>query len=330
MTTAPSESGGAGGADRPRAAIDPSRAAALGLLPDRIAFLGFGLIGGSIALALRAAGSTAHLAAWTPAGTGPRAGLERGVLDAAPATAEEALRDATLVILASPPMAVIRGLEELSGPLRAALAPDVTISDVASTKGLVVARAEDLGLPFVGGHPMAGRESSGFEAATADLFVDRPWVVVAAEGATSRDVARVEALARAVGARPIAMAASAHDMAVARISHLPLVAAAALVESVVGDADQWRDARALAASGWRDMTRLARGDAEMGGGILATNASAIADAIRTYRDALDAWLVELERLEDEAAPAMPTAEAAEPLRAKLAAARALLESEPRS
>ena len=97
-----------------------------------------------------------------------------------------------------------------------------------------MARAEALGskLRFVGGHPMAGREASGFDAATADLFVDRPWVVVPGAHSRPADVERVEWLARAVGARPLRMDAEAHDAAVAGISHLPLVLAAALVEAV--------------------------------------------------------------------------------------------------
>jgi prephenate dehydrogenase len=307
-----------------------SESGAVARLPERIAFLGFGLIGGSIALALRAAGYTGRLAAWTPNRSGPQAGLRRAVIDVAAATASEALDGADLVILAGPPMAVIAALDELAGPLRRSLAPNATITDVASTKGLIVARAEDLGLPFVGGHPMAGRETIGFEAATADLFVDRPWVVVAPDGTPASRFEPVEALARAAGARPVGMSAIDHDLAVAAISHLPLIAAAALVESVASDTDRWPAARELAAGGWRDMTRLARGDPEMGGGILATNARPILDAVRAYRDALDAWIVELDRLSDEAAPALPAPADAAQIRQKLESARAILEAEPPS
>jgi prephenate dehydrogenase len=306
-----------------------SESPAVAQLPERIAFLGFGLIGGSIALALRAAGYTGRLAAWTPAGSGPRAGLDRGVVDAAPEAAPEAVDGAGLVILAGPPMAVLAALDDLAGPLRAALATGATITDVASTKGLIVGRAEDLGLPFVGGHPMAGRETTGYESATADLFLDRPWVVVAPDGTAKTHVDRVEALARATGARPISMSAIDHDLAVATISHLPLIAAAALVESAAADAERWPAARALAAGGWADMTRLARGDAEMGAGIVATNARPIAGAVRAYRDALDAWIAELDRLSDESAPPLPTPADVERVRAKLESARAILETEPR-
>lgn len=307
---------------------DAVRRSAAAKLPDRIAFLGFGLIGGSLALALREAGSTAQLAAWTPDGNGPAEGVRRGLLDAGPVTAAEALDGAGLVVLAGPPMAILAALGDLAGPLRAALADGVTITDVASTKAVIAATADDLGLPFVGGHPMAGRETTGVASATADLFHDRPWVIVAPDGTDPKHAERVEALAVAACARPVRMDAVDHDLAVAAISHLPLIASAALVESVASDAERWPAARRLAASGWRDVTRLARGDADMGAGIIATNARPIAGYLRAYRDALDEWLTELDAMTDERQPVVPGPERVAALRARLSAARSTLEREP--
>lgn len=272
--------------------------------------LGFGLIGGSIARALRRAGTQADaagalggpwtIAAWSPSGNGPGQALEAGVVDAAAPTAHDALADADLVLLAAPPLACLDLLDALSGGgLRGALATGATVTDVASTKAEIVARASARGLPFVGGHPMAGRETAGFGAASVDLFDGRPWVLVPAVAAGRRDVNRVEDLVRACRARPVLMDAAAHDAAVAAVSHLPLVLSAALVEAVAGGpgriAPGWPAASSLAASGWRDMTRLARGDSAMGAGILATNAAAVAAALRDLRAAIDDWLGELER-----------------------------------
>jgi prephenate dehydrogenase len=145
---------------------------------------------------------------------------------------------------------------------------------------------------------MAGRDTSGFGAADADLFVDRPWIVVP-HGAAEADVETVEDLARRCRARPVRMDADAHDEAVAAISHLPLLAAAALVEAVAGTPDaprpDWSAAAALAATGWRDATRLARGDVAMGAGIAASNALPLARRARDLRAVLDAWIAELER-----------------------------------
>ena len=267
-----------------------------------VAFLGLGLIGGSIARAMRASDdlATARLVAWTPSGAGPRQALADGVVDAVAATPADAVVGADLVILAASPQACLGLLDELAGPARRALAATVVITDVASTKSAICARARELGLPFIGGHPMAGRETSGFAAATADLFVRRPWVVVPGTEVASRAVDTVERLARACGARPMRMEAAAHDAAVAGTSHLPLILSAALVEAVAGESGG--DARPdrpfvpdLTAGGWRDMTRLARGDVAMGSGIVATNAGPLADRIRDLRAVLDGWLDELER-----------------------------------
>ena len=293
----------------------------------RIAFLGFGLISGSIARALRAspdpAWSRARLVAWSPSGRGPARASVDGVIDHAAGTARDALAGADLVVLGAPPHLVPAQIEELAGPLRDALHPAAVVTDVASTKSLIVAAAERAGLRFVGGHPMAGREQAGYQAATADLFVDRPWIVVPARGAQATDIARVEALAWACLARPMRLGAAQHDDATAGISHLPLIASAALVEAVAGttrgEAPGWELAVELAAGGWTGMTRLARGDAAMGAGIAATNAAALVTRLRAYRDALDGWLAELER---DGGP-----DAAR-LEARFAAAKARLEAPP--
>ena len=271
----------------------------------RVAFLGLGLIGGSIARALRSGepvGSSDGadrwtIAAWTPSGTGPTAGVAAGVVDLAASTPEAALDGADLVVLAAPAPDCLDLLDDLAGPWRGALPADAVITDVASTKSAIVLRATALGLRFVGGHPMAGRESSGFEAADAALLLDRPWVVVPTTDDAA--VAMVEGFARSTGARPVRMAAAAHDAAVAAISHLPLLTAAALVEAAAGGEggplEDWPAAAALAASGWRDTTRLARGDVVMGTGIVTTNADAIAPRVRALIAVLQGWLAELER-----------------------------------
>ena len=267
-----------------------------------VAFLGFGLIGGSIARAIRVEGGSRddRLVAWTPSGIGLAQAVADGVLDAAMPSAVGAIGGADLIVLAAPPLDCLGLLESLGGTWRAAVAPGATITDVASTKAAIVAMAATHRLPFVGGHPMAGRESSGYGAATADLFIDRPWVVVRGEDATAQNVQAVETLAIACGARPITMDAATHDAAVAGTSHLPLLLAAALVEAVVGagagvDRADRPFVPQLTAGGWRDMTRLARGDVAMGTGIIVTNGPALAARLRDLQAALAGWLAELER-----------------------------------
>jgi len=267
----------------------------------RIALLGLGLIGGSIARALHerdTSGSRPRIVAWSPTGEGPTAAAGDGVIDEAVARPEAAIADADLVILAGPAPVCLDQLDRLAGPWRSSLGPDAVITDVASTKAAIVARAGQHGLRFVGGHPMAGRESAGYGAAQADLFEGRPWVIVPGP-ADAAAVERVEGVARAVGAQPQQMDPDEHDAAVAAISHLPLVLAAALVDAIAGapgvSRAGWTAASGLAATGWRDMTRLARGDVAMGSGMLTTNAGPIAVRIRDLIAVLDGWLEDLDR-----------------------------------
>jgi prephenate dehydrogenase len=285
-------------------------------MPGRIGFLGLGLIGGSIVRALREAEYGGTITAWTPTGNGPAEAARTGLVDEAAGSAAAAIDGAGLVVLAGPALTVVEALDVVAGERAAGrLDADATITDVASTKAAITARASELGLPFVGGHPMAGREVSGFAESDPSLFVDRPWVIMPVGIATHRHVVQTTAMAWAAGARPLELTAEAHDAAVAAISHLPLVASAALVESVTS-ARGWAVAQTLAASGWASATRLAKGDPDMGADILVTNAPQVAGRLRALRDALDTWLAALE------ADGGPDREA---LRARLEAARIALE-----
>jgi len=287
----------------------------------RIAILGFGLMGGSVARALHVRAVPGwSIAAWSPSGMGPARAADDGVIARAGENAAMTIEGADLVLLAAPPLACLDLLSELAGPLRAALPPGAVVTDVASTKRRIMDRARELDLPFAGGHPMAGRETAGYDSADKDLFAGRPWVICSASDSRA-DV--VTALATAVGAEPMRLDAAQHDEAVAGISHLPLIVAAALVEAVAGTTGEraaWPLARRLAASGWRDTTRLARGDVEMAAGIVATNRDLLSARVREFRDVLDAWLAEL----DGGPAGEPDLDS---LRRRLGAARARLEAD---
>jgi prephenate dehydrogenase len=266
----------------------------------QVGFIGFGLIGGSIARALRANTPTTGwtVAAWSPSGRGPRRAADDEAIDRAADSPQAALTGADLIVLAGPATACLDALDNLAGPWRDNVASRAVITDVASTKEALVARADRLGLRFVGGHPMGGLESSGYDAGRADLFVDRPWVLVPGRVADATDVAQVAALAEACGARVVQLDAETHDRAVAGVSHLPLLLAAALVEAVAGptrSGDDWQVSSSLAATGWRDMTRLAKGDPEMGAAIAVTNATALGTRLRDLQAVLAEWQAELER-----------------------------------
>ncbi len=242
-------------------------------------------------------------------------------MDEARGALEDALEGSELVVLAAPPLTCLELVDQIGGPLRGALAEEATVTDVASAKATIVARADAARLPFVGGHPMAGREISGYAASVPELFVGRPWVTVPGRYARLVDGERVNELIRACGAMAIPMEATAHDRAVAAISHMPLVVSAALVEAVVGRAGEpargdWDAVSALAATGWAGMTRLARGEPAMGTGIVATNSAAVASRLRDVRDVLDEWI---DLLEDGDGPD------AQALKIRFAAARERLE-----
>ncbi len=234
------------------------------------AVIGIGLIGGSIAAGLRSEG-------WQVVGHdalaehGERA-VALGLVDAAVSTIEEASDGADLVVVAAPPTATIEVLASLN--------TDVTVMDVASVKAPVLAVASHLP-GFVGTHPMAGRETSGPEAASPALFNGASWVVLE-ESPTDR---RVEVLdvVEALGARPLIMRAEDHDRAVARISHLPQVVASSLLGVAADDPH----ALGLAAGSFRDLTRVGASEPLTWVEILKANDDAVLDAIGALRGRLD-------------------------------------------
>ncbi len=264
-----------------------------------VAILGLGLIGGSVARALTRAGGW-RVIAWSRAPDALERALADGAIDEVAADPVSAAASAPLVLLATPVPVILETLRALGPGLAAAGA---LVTDVGSSKSLVMAAAARVpGLRFVGGHPMSGAESAGYGASRASLFDERPWVVVPGPASRPEDVTAVGDLVRACGARPVELDAATHDRAVAAISHLPLVASLALADAALASAD-WPVARQLAAQGWRDMTRLARGDPAMGGGMLATNAPAVAERLRDLRAVLDEWQVRFDTLAAAAAPA---------------------------
>jgi prephenate dehydrogenase len=201
------------------------------------------------------------------------------------ATPERAAARADVVFLAAPPRANLSLLERLAR----VLARDTVLSDVGSVKRPIVRRARRLGLlAFVGGHPMAGAEGSGFAASTPDLFRGRHWILTPSRSAP-RSLGAVRSLVRAVGARPVVLSAAEHDRAVAFLSHAPQVAAWALLQAARGDAVAAR-CLALAGPGFRDMTRLARSPRPLWREILVQNRSEVDRAIAALGRSLSATL----------------------------------------
>ena len=212
-----------------------------------------------------------------------------GTLDSAHLDAAEAVAHTDLVILATPVGAFERHLRAMAPHLPAG----AMVTDVGSTKASVVRAAERVlgrGGPFVGSHPMAGSERKGVAFARADLFDGATCIVTPTRHTPPKLVARAEALWQSLGMRTLRLAPAAHDRAVARVSHLPH-ALAALLMMLPGDADL-----PVAATGFRDATRLAGGDPEMWRDIFLTNRVAVLDAL----DRMDRSLADFRKLVDDA------------------------------
>jgi len=253
--------------------------------PPRVAVVvGTGLIGTSIALALRERGTEVWLSDADPAAARLAAELGAGQVLAAGSIPAEA---ADVAVLAVPPAAVAGAL---AGAQRQRLAGCYT--DVASVKELPLRAARAAGCDlaaFVPGHPMSGRERSGPAAARADLFAGQPWVICPAAESSEVCVAAVADLARNCGAQPVLMSPAEHDRWVALVSHVPHLVASAMAAQC---ADAPPGALALAGPGLRDVTRIAAGDAGLWTEILAANASRaqeiILSVIRQLGTAADA------------------------------------------
>lgn len=241
----------------------------------RIAIIGLGLIGTSLGMALRNADPKE-----SPLGPVEVVGFDREprvtreargrlAIDREARTLAEAVREAQIVIVATP----VRAMQEVFQELATLLPAGAVVTDVASTKAQVCRWANEL-LPrtvsFVGGHPMAGREKSGPAAADPDLFREAIYCLTATHDTVSQAVEAVEALVRTVGAKPYYIDPEEHDVYVAGISHLPLLLSVGLV-TATGSSPAWKEMAPLAATGFRDVSRLASGDPQMQRDILLTN-----------------------------------------------------------
>ena len=243
-----------------------------------MAVLGLGLIGGSLARALTAAG---YRVVGHDRGPSGRAARRAGAVAALAPSVREAVAGADLVVLAAPPRANRALLSRVTR-----WAPQAAITDVGSVKSPIVRTAEDLGLRrFVGGHPMAGAAHSGFAASRADLFRGGAWILTPTRRAAPEALAAVLRLARAVGARPVVLDAATHDRIMAFLSHVPQLVAWALRDAAQSDGLAARHL-ALAGPGFRDMTRLAKSPAPLWREVLGDNRAEVRRALAAFRRAL--------------------------------------------
>jgi len=247
----------------------------------RIAVLGVGLIGGSIGLAARRR-LEANVVGFDPDRTTVDRALEDGVVDTAATSAEEACEGADVVFCAAP----VAGLTELATAALEACGSDTVVTDVGSTKrDIVTALGADE--RFIGGHPLAGAETSGVENAREDLFEGARWYLTPKSARSSGLLYdRLQRTIVALGARVQAIDSEAHDRLMATISHLPHVVANVLVGQAV--AELTRDSERMPEVGpsFRDTTRVAGANPTIWGDIFASNSEAVAEAVDAVAERL--------------------------------------------
>ena len=250
-----------------------------------VAIAGVGLIGGSFALALRKAGFGGRIIGVSSPATIQEA-LRLGVIDEA-LPLEEAAARSDLIYLSQPILRILDTIRRLDAVVR----PGALITDAGSTKGEIVRCASEhiRRARFLGGHPMAGKESRGVAEAEADLFRDRTYVLTPAAPADLESAAATELVdwIRRIGARPLVLDPDHHDRVVAFTSHLPQLVSTALAATLAGQT-QLDALEQVAGPGLRDTTRLALSPFDIWRDILVTNREPIRQALAAYLEKLEA------------------------------------------
>jgi prephenate dehydrogenase len=269
-----------------------------------VAVIGVGLIGGSVALAARerlGASVTGYDALKNASG----AALERGALDRVAGGVQDAVADAEAVFVAVP----VRGLPAVLGEVLAAAGADCVVTDVGSTKRAVVAAHHDP--RFVGGHPLAGAESSGVEHARADLFDGATWYLTPTSVTSGILYERLHRMLRGLGARPAAIDPETHDTILATVSHLPHVLANVLVSQAAAALEAGGERLPATGPSFRDATRVAGASSAIWTDIYISNRDALGAGIDRAIEALQGFRQALSDADDERITAWNDAAAAD-------------------
>jgi len=253
-----------------------------------VTIIGLGLIGGSIGLALR----QGKKPGWEIIGYSRRQetvanALSSGAIERGEPNLKDAVKQADFVIIATPVLTIKEIFSEIAPHLPSAC----IVTDTASTKVQVMKWAEEILPPtvdFIGGHPMAGRETYGIQAAESELFRGCTYCLTSAEKASPKSIDAVTGMVKKLGAIPLLIDAQEHDNLVAGISHLPMLLSAALV-SLTTKNPSWSKMSKLAASGYHNLTRLASGSPEVNAHICLSNKEAIVNWLDKFSHELEMY-----------------------------------------
>lgn len=253
----------------------------------KLALIGVGLIGGSLAAALRDAGAVARVSGFDADPRASAAGLARGILDLAAPSLADAVSGADVIVIATPVGAMRQVLTEVA----ASLSASAVVTDVGSTKCSVIEDARSALGPafprFVPAHPIAGGERPGVEHASAELFRERLAITTPVAATDREALAHVEELWNSVGARLERLTPEQHDKVFAAVSHLPHLLAFALVEMIARGPDA-QTCFSHAGAGFRDFTRIAASSPQMWRDVCLANRGPLGEQLRLYRSRLEA------------------------------------------
>jgi prephenate dehydrogenase len=254
----------------------------------RVAIIGLGLIGGSLGMALKKRNwQSAEITGWVRRLETGKKALKMKAIDEFELRLEKVVKNTDIVIIATPVLA----MKEIISQIAPHLQENCIVTDVGSTKVEVMQWARELLPPkvnFVGGHPMAGKETYGIQVADANLFHGCVYCLIQDSPTSPTAIQSIKDMIETIGATPLLIDAQEHDNLVAGISHLPLLLSAALVLATT-QSTSWPQLSRLASSGYRDLTRLASGNPEMNASICLSNQSCILCWI-------DIFIIELQRL----------------------------------
>ncbi len=244
-------------------------------------FIGLGLIGGSLALALKRSWPQSRILAYTRTASTVQQALEAGAIDQICSSVDDpAFADCDCVFLCAPVETNAAALEVLKD----VVSEDCILTDVGSVKTDIHLAAERMGLGgrFIGGHPMTGSEKSGFSNAAAHLFENAYYIITPGECSDSEKIDWYRNMASSIGALPVVLNYREHDYATAAISHLPHLIAAALVNTVHDLDSKDEMMKMLAAGGFKDITRIASSSPDMWEQICLENRANISDVMDTF------------------------------------------------
>jgi prephenate dehydrogenase len=256
------------------------------MLINKIAIIGVGLIGGSLARALKSANACKTVSGFGRNQDNLKVAVELGVIDDYSENINDVIRDANIIVIATPLSSYPDMLQSIAGNTD----PDAIITDVGSVKGSVVTEArsalgEGVG-SFVPGHPIAGTEQSGVKAAFAELFQDHLVILTPLEENKQDDVEMISQMWKLCGASVVELPVDYHDQVLAATSHLPHVLAYALVDTLASMSEQ-DDIFRFSAGGFRDFTRIASSHPGMWTDICLANELNLLDMIEEFKIHLD-------------------------------------------